>query len=67
MGVGTGEALNEVPFLDNNEWPPWQERIDRLVEGIGLIRKFWESKDYFDFRGKYFKMKQVYPLHQTQN
>lgn len=58
LGVGTGEAMNEVPFLE--VWPPWQERVERLVEGILLIRKLWESTSYIDFDGKYFRMKQVY-------
>jgi G6PDH family F420-dependent oxidoreductase len=60
LSVGTGEALNEVPFFGNNEWPSWRERNDRLVEGIALMRKLWESPSYFDFEGKYFKMKQVF-------
>jgi coenzyme F420-dependent glucose-6-phosphate dehydrogenase len=58
LGVGTGEAMNEVPFM--NRWPAWQERMDRLVEAITLMRKFWTSKAYFDFDSKYFPMKQVY-------
>ncbi len=58
LSVGTGEAMNEVPFL--GRWPNWEDRRERLLEGIDLIRKFWESKDYFDFEGKYFNMKQVY-------
>jgi coenzyme F420-dependent glucose-6-phosphate dehydrogenase len=58
LGVGAGEAMNETPFLDH--WPPWQERMDRLVEGLTLMRKLWSSTSYFDFDGKFFKMKQVY-------
>jgi len=58
LGVGAGEAINEMPFLDH--WPPWQERMDRLVEGLALMRKLWTSNSYFDFDGKFFKMKQVY-------
>ena len=33
LGVGTGEALNERPFW-NDRWPKWEERMDRLAEGI---------------------------------
>ncbi len=58
LTVGTGEAMNEVPFFER--WPPWNERMERLVEGIQLIRKMWTSKVYFDFDGKYFKVNQVY-------
>jgi len=58
LAVGTGEAMNEFPFF--RRWPSWQERIDRLSEGVQLIRKLWESESYFDFNGKYFPMKQVF-------
>jgi coenzyme F420-dependent glucose-6-phosphate dehydrogenase len=58
LGVGTGEAMNEVPFLSG--WPRWKERMARLVEGIDLMRKLWSSKSYFDFHGKFFDAKQVF-------
>ena len=58
LGVGTGEAMNEVPFFQR--WPDWKERMGRLVEGIQLIRKMWESNDYFDFDGNYFKEQQIF-------
>jgi len=57
LGVGTGEAMNEIQFLS---WPPWQERMDRLVEGVTLMRKLWKADSYFDFVGKYYRLKQVY-------
>ena len=53
LGVGTGEALNEAPFW-NGRWPKWKERMDRLAEGIRLIRQMWESEEPFQFEGKYF-------------
>ena len=53
LGVGTGEALNERPFWNGN-WPNWNERMGRLVEGIRLIRQMWNSKEPFNFEGKYF-------------
>jgi G6PDH family F420-dependent oxidoreductase len=58
LTVGTGEAMNEVPFFER--WPPWKERKERLVEGIQMIRKMWSSKEFFDFDGKYFRANQVY-------
>jgi len=58
LTVGTGEAMNEAPFFQG--WPPWKERMERLVEGIQLMKKFWTSKTYFDFDGKYFKANQIY-------
>jgi coenzyme F420-dependent glucose-6-phosphate dehydrogenase len=53
LGVGTGEALNERPFW-NDKWPKWEERMDRLIEGIRLIRMLWNSKEPFRFDGKFF-------------
>ena len=53
LGVGSGEALNERPFWNGN-WPKWDERMDRLIEGLRLIRMMWESKEPFKFEGKYF-------------
>jgi len=53
VGVGSGEALNERPFWNGN-WPKWEERGERLAEGIRLMRMLWESKEPFRFDGKYF-------------
>jgi coenzyme F420-dependent glucose-6-phosphate dehydrogenase len=53
IGVGSGEALNERPFW-NGKWPQWEERIERLAEGIRLMRMMWESNEPFSFDGKYF-------------
>ena len=58
LGVGTGEAMSEAPFLP--AWPRWRERMDRLIEGVQFMRKLWTSDSYFDFDGKYFKSKQVF-------
>jgi G6PDH family F420-dependent oxidoreductase len=60
VAVGSGEAMNEVPFFQGGTWPSWEERTERLVEGVRLMRRLWESDDYFDFDGKYFPMKQVF-------
>lgn len=58
LGVGTGEAINEVPFLAR--WPTWKERSETLVEALFLMRKFWTSEDYFDFEGRYFNVKGLF-------
>jgi alkanesulfonate monooxygenase SsuD/methylene tetrahydromethanopterin reductase-like flavin-dependent oxidoreductase (luciferase family) len=39
LGVGSGEALNEQ--IATGEWPKWQERWDRLIEAITVIRQLW--------------------------
>ena len=53
LAVGTGEALNERPFWNDN-WPKWNERMERLTEGIKLIRQMWDATEPFRFEGKYF-------------
>jgi coenzyme F420-dependent glucose-6-phosphate dehydrogenase len=58
VSVGTGEAVNEAPFFQG--WPTWTERMERLVEGVQLMRKLWSSESYFDFEGKYFRANQIF-------
>ena len=53
LGVGSGEALNEIPFW-NGKWPKWVERRDRMTDGIRLIRQLWKATKPFQFEGKYF-------------
>jgi coenzyme F420-dependent glucose-6-phosphate dehydrogenase len=55
--VGTGEALNENPFL--TAWPKWQVRAEMLIEAVDIMRKFWTSKDYFTHIGNYFRLNNV--------
>lgn len=57
LGLGSGEAMNEQRFL--GFWPPWRERMDRLVEATQLIRRLWSETEYFNFHGNYFSMEQV--------
>lgn len=42
LGVGTGEALNEVAF--GAPWPPFGERLERLREAVALIRELWAGE-----------------------
>ena len=51
LGVGSGEALNEQ--IATGEWPKWQERWDRLIEAITVIRQLWTGQDV-SFKGKYY-------------
>jgi coenzyme F420-dependent glucose-6-phosphate dehydrogenase len=52
LGVGTGEAMNEK--TTTGFWPPLRERIERLLEGVELIKRCWSEPDYFRHRGKHF-------------
>jgi TAT-translocated FGD2 family F420-dependent dehydrogenase len=53
LGVGTGEALNEVPA--GGGWGPYRERAGRLAEAITVIRRLW-SEDWVDFEGRYYRL-----------
>src|SRR3954465_14364933 len=53
LGVGTGEALNEIA-VSGREWPEFKERFARLRESITLMRQLWTS-DEVDFDGEYYR------------
>jgi coenzyme F420-dependent glucose-6-phosphate dehydrogenase len=68
LGVGTGEAMNEVPL--GFDWPSADVRLARTTEAIQIIRKLWEGSNkekeeenngknsgFVDFDGQYFKIK----------
>ncbi|MEU5260338.1 glucose-6-phosphate dehydrogenase (coenzyme-F420) [Amycolatopsis sp. NPDC021455] len=54
LGVGTGEALNEIA-VSGREWPEFKERFARLRESIKLMRELW-TKDKVDFEGDYYTL-----------
>ncbi|MBV9825219.1 MAG: TIGR03557 family F420-dependent LLM class oxidoreductase [Alphaproteobacteria bacterium] len=51
LGVGSGEALNEKAATGT--WPVWQERWDRLVEAIDIVRHLWTGEPV-GFAGKFY-------------
>src|SRR5664279_4721060 len=57
LGVGTGEALNEVAtgFRGAGEqtWPDFKERFARLREAVELMRALW-SDDRVSFEGDFY-------------
>ncbi|HVA14012.1 MAG TPA: LLM class flavin-dependent oxidoreductase [Stellaceae bacterium] len=53
LGVGSGEALNEQAAT--GMWPDWEERWERLIEAIGIIRALWTGKR-LSHRGKYYAL-----------
>ncbi|KZB79404.1 glucose-6-phosphate dehydrogenase (coenzyme-F420) [Amycolatopsis regifaucium] len=53
LGVGSGEALNEVAVA-RIEWPAFKERFARLREAIDLMRKLW-SEERVTFEGEYYQ------------
>ncbi|MDT0261577.1 glucose-6-phosphate dehydrogenase (coenzyme-F420) [Jatrophihabitans lederbergiae] len=53
LGIGTGEALNEVAVA-RLEWPDFKERFARLRESVELIRTLW-SQERVTFDGEYYQ------------
>ena len=57
LGVGTGEALNEIATgfrgAGEQDWPEFKERYARLREAISLMRQLW-TKDRVNFEGEYY-------------
>jgi coenzyme F420-dependent glucose-6-phosphate dehydrogenase len=52
LGVGTGEALNEIA-VSGREWPEFKERFARLREAVTLMRQLW-TEPSVSFDGQYY-------------
>jgi len=57
IGVGTGEALNEVATgfrgAGAQDWPEFKERYARLREAVSLMRELWTG-ERVNFEGEYY-------------
>lgn len=53
LGVGSGEALNEIATGWRGEWPEFRERFARLRESVDLMRALW-TQDRVSFEGEYY-------------
>lgn len=53
LGVGTGEALNEIS-VGLSEWPDFKERWARLREAVRLMRELW-ADERVTFEGDYYR------------
>ncbi|UFU04096.1 glucose-6-phosphate dehydrogenase (coenzyme-F420) [Ruania suaedae] len=57
LGVGTGEALNEIATgfqgAGEQQWPEFKERFARLREAVRLMRALWAG-ERVDFDGEYY-------------
>ena len=53
LGVGTGEALNEIS-VGLAEWPDFKERWARLRESVRLLRELWAG-ERVTFEGDYYR------------
>lgn len=56
LGVGTGEALNEIAVgsVPDGAWPGFSERFGRLREAVRLIRALWTDEEV-TFEGEYYR------------
>ena len=53
LGVGTGEALNEIATGWTADWPDFKERFARLRESVDLMRQLWTG-ERVSFDGEYY-------------
>ena len=56
LGVGTGEALNEMAVAGEFAWPEFKERFARLREAVRLMRLLW-TQERVTFEGDYYRTK----------
>jgi coenzyme F420-dependent glucose-6-phosphate dehydrogenase len=54
LGVGSGEALNEVPVGD--DWPPPADQIARMDEALGYIDRLWKGETITE-DGRFFRLR----------
>jgi coenzyme F420-dependent glucose-6-phosphate dehydrogenase len=57
LGIGSGEALNEVPC--GMDWPGVGEQIERMEEALEIIGRLFDG-ERLDYDGKHFKTHQAY-------
>ncbi len=53
LGLGTGEAMNEVPI--GQRWPPFRERARKVEECIDIVEGLW-TREFFSYEGEYFSV-----------
>jgi coenzyme F420-dependent glucose-6-phosphate dehydrogenase len=53
LGIGSGEALNEVPVGD--EWPSVGDQIERLEESLKFIRRLWDGETITE-QGRFYTL-----------
>ncbi|MDV6298484.1 glucose-6-phosphate dehydrogenase (coenzyme-F420) [Dietzia maris] len=59
LGVGTGEALNEIATGHQGQWPEFKERFARLRESVRLMRELWTGETT-NFEGDYYSTKDAF-------
>src|SRR5260370_28140799 len=56
LGVGAGEAVNEVP--GGGGWGGYQERTARMEEAVTLIRRLWTG-EWVSHQGRFYPVEQA--------
>ncbi|HXR61158.1 MAG TPA: TIGR03557 family F420-dependent LLM class oxidoreductase [Solirubrobacterales bacterium] len=57
LGIGSGEALNEVPL--GAEWPSPRAQVERMEEALEMIRALWDGQR-LSVAGKHFSTERAY-------
>jgi coenzyme F420-dependent glucose-6-phosphate dehydrogenase len=52
LGIGSGEALNEVPVGD--DWPSVADQVARMDEALSIIRRLWDGEKLSE-QGRFYK------------
>jgi len=63
LGIGSGEALNEVPL--GAGWPSPEEKVERMEEALEQIRGLWDGERLSG--GRYFKTDRAYVHSRPEN
>ena len=64
LGVGSGEALNEVPL--GAEWPSVGAQIERMEEALEMVRALWDGQR-LSGAGKHFSTDRAYLHSRPEN
>jgi coenzyme F420-dependent glucose-6-phosphate dehydrogenase len=56
LGLGTGEALNEMPL--GLEWPSFNGRVARMQEAVEIINALWTS-ERVTYSGRYYSLRKA--------
>jgi coenzyme F420-dependent glucose-6-phosphate dehydrogenase len=54
LGLGSGEALNEVPVGD--DWPSVGDQIARMEEALSFIRRLWDGETITE-DGRFYRLR----------
>ncbi len=57
LGVGTGEAMNEMP-ISGGEFPGRKERRLKMAEAIQVMKLLW-AQERVDFDGEYYTLRRA--------